>query len=490
MGIYITGNSIGGSYFYLNNGDSVQIANPDSLGGPYSYTSHCYIAKLDSLGNLLWRTVITHGKPFNITLDKSNNILLMADVGSNSLYFKSYSSQPIPNVDGNQKILLKIDNNGNLIWCSKISLNYSNSIQFSECNIDHSNNIYITGSYEYNSTFYSSNSPFSLSISSSSVGEKFYVVKYDSTGLVKWLVKGITSNIPNNGSAGTGIVVDSLGNSYVCGVTAISTNNSNNNFIVTDSYTSHTTNVGSFFLMKINTNGILNWITGMKKQSSTACYSPKLAIFNDRIGLIGKVHITGFTPWTGDIMSTNGDSMSITLNRGDAVVADYDTAGVLHDVYYISNSNIYSGIMPISLQMDNNNYYVLGHASMNINSSTFACLNDVIIPNGAYESLVAKMERVGCLPGVITNSNINSIQLKSISVFPNPNSGNEIEIISTISSGQIKIYDSLGGVVYSSSFNSPNFRLSCQNVLNSSGIYIIELISENDRVYSKLVVNK
>ena len=32
--IYITGNSIGESYFYLNNGDSVQIANPDSLNGP------------------------------------------------------------------------------------------------------------------------------------------------------------------------------------------------------------------------------------------------------------------------------------------------------------------------------------------------------------------------------------------------------------------------------------------------------------------------
>ena len=83
-------------------------------------------------------------------------------------------------------------------------------------------------------------------------------------------------------------------------------------------------------------------------------------------------------------------------------------------------------------------------------------------------------------------SNINSFNLESFSIYPNPNDG-IFSIKTTSDASNIKITDISGKVVYEDSINQSFGLIDLSN--NKAGIYFIEVSTENGRCTKKIIIN-
>lgn len=162
-----------------------------------------FIAKFDSLGNVIWAT--SAGGPnadgvFGSTTDMSGNTYIMGHY-FDSLYFGSYQVKS----NGNQDIYTaKCDPNGNFIWAKSFG-SYGQDRARGIC-YDAIGNVYITGNFI--DTAY-----FGLTTLSSNGLADAFIAKYDSSGNEKWIIKigGPSEDM------GMDLASDRQGDVYVCG---------------------------------------------------------------------------------------------------------------------------------------------------------------------------------------------------------------------------------------------------------------------------------
>lgn len=108
--------------------------------------------------------------------------------------------------------------------------------------------------------------------------------------------------------------------------------------------------------------------------------------------------------------------------------------------------------------------------------------------------------QITTINAVLSNpcSNLNNLNYYSkldLSLYPNPSNGGvtiQISSNSTINNPKIVIYDIKGIIVYENSFqnNENHFEksLSLQNL--SSGIYLLTIVSDQEKITKKLIINK
>jgi spore germination protein YaaH len=88
----------------------------------------------------------------------------------------------------------------------------------------------------------------------------------------------------------------------------------------------------------------------------------------------------------------------------------------------------------------------------------------------------------------VTATDVNTLSLDDDGTLLYPNPTNGILNIKTEKAGRITIYDSLGELIYHSDLKQNTLDLSCLQL--NSGIYFVEIDSENRKTTKKLIYNK
>jgi hypothetical protein len=186
----------------------------DSIAfGPFHLTAktspdNSYLVKYNSAGTVLWATSPTFTKkPDNnqasyVACDKQNNIWVTGTFHDTILFSKdTVASKQI------DMFLVKYGPTGNVIWArAPLPKNASSSIYGTSVAVDDSGNSYVAGTFTDSIVFGA------ITIVSVPITMNIYLVKYDSSGNVKW-AKDIPA-LPG-GVYPTPVALDNSGNVYV-----------------------------------------------------------------------------------------------------------------------------------------------------------------------------------------------------------------------------------------------------------------------------------
>lgn len=306
--IYLT--SFYSSTFSL--GDTILQANKFSAG---------YIAKLDFDGKLIW---VNNFGGNNITF--KDNYLYVVGYSSDTAYFGTnvYISpkEAVKNVS-----VTKIHKNGQIIW-THFCHEFGQPIYVQEpsITIDDENSVYITGNFY--DTLVTENDTLS---SSFSIGgcydgadyypdslckyfdKDFYLIKYDSSGMVKW------SKVFNTKGSDESFDLCFLNKNIVLTGTLSDTLKIDNQFVVA--------NKNDFFIASFYKNGDLNWLA----QSSGNDYEYSLSLESSENNLL----ITG--NYTGTLNFEN--NYSIASNNRSAFIIKLKMNNINTSINNISSQN-------------------------------------------------------------------------------------------------------------------------------------------------------
>src|ERR1035437_7877227 len=171
--------------------------------------------------------------------------------------------------------------------------------------VDQAGNVYVTGGFLGTSAHFGT---INMGILGSERGDTFFLAKYDSSGTAQWV------RAPSNttgGTEGTGIAVDSSGNSYVVGYFDGSWMSLGSTYL---------TNTGNYstFLAKYDSAGTLQW--ALPIAGSDFVYSTKLVL-----DVAGNVCLGGV--FAGSM--TIGSTTLVSAGGKDLFVAKLNSAGTL-----------------------------------------------------------------------------------------------------------------------------------------------------------------
>jgi hypothetical protein len=247
--VYVTGSFSSSSATF----GSTTLTNTSS--GNYS---DVFVVKYNSNGVVQWAVKggsISYDDGYGITIDYSGNVYVTGDFGGglNTATFGSITLTPNGGID---VFVVKYNSSGVVQWAAKgggTGYDHGSGIA-----VDGVGNVYIIGSFPsaaaiFGSTTLTNTNPNSNSYTDNDV----FVVKYNSSGVVQWAVKGGGTGYDH----GSGIAVDGSANVYITGIfrsstatfgsTTLTNTNTNTN---SDSY-----NDNDVFVVKYNSNGVVQW---------------------------------------------------------------------------------------------------------------------------------------------------------------------------------------------------------------------------------------
>ena len=327
--IYVIGHSIDG-VFFDSEGTQITFNNTNNF-------SYGFIVKLDKDGELLWHITIDNVFSKKINIDDDGNILLSGDISIynnfkfnfslNGVIIDDLSNFEIMGNNSNyvNRCILKINPEGELLWYTSIKTSGPNSEFLIDIGSDNNNNIYVTGYCSFNAEIYSAGNTDNPNIIAwSGNPTKTFLIKFDKEGQFLWKVKSLLDDPEINGVQAWSTTVDEHGNSYITGSNDRWRKNVDQIFENTDgSITSE--NVGNFFIAKVNTNGICEWIKGAAHSYSGVGY--KVIKSNDEIIVVGAVAAFGTLTEEVEFLSSDGNNIEASFNTSDYFLAIYDTDG-------------------------------------------------------------------------------------------------------------------------------------------------------------------
>ena len=248
-------------------------ANRD-LGGPYAGRNDAFLAKYDTVGNLLWTTQLgTAGDDVSYSV---------AVFGANDVFISGMTEGNLGGPRGGSldAFLAKYDTSGDLLWSYQLGAG-SDDAAFAVA-VDKWGNAFVGGRYNGSVA------------GPKAGGHDAFVAKYSESGDLLW------NN--QNGAKGfdvtASLAVDGAGNVYSCGFTEGSLGG---------------TNAGSTdaFLVKYSNSGTVLWSEQLGTSTRDESYSVA-------IDGVGNAYISGAT--LGDLGGTNA-------GQWDTFLAKYDTSG-------------------------------------------------------------------------------------------------------------------------------------------------------------------
>ncbi|MEM9547148.1 MAG: MopE-related protein [Bacteroidota bacterium] len=347
--IYLVGDAEG--TFYDNFGNSVELTRFYSSGS---------IIKLSSRGELIWHMEIEHAYPKRIHIDQNNNLVVVGRkriVSSSPVYLNHELVDTLdalqPNLMNNY-FLAKFDADGNRIWDTSFFMKSNNSHFIREVKTDKSDNIYLMGYFESVAKFYSAGDTqenvLEVPTSTAGNGTRIVLSKFNPQGMYDWAITSYVTNNVNTSSTGFGLDVDEDGNCYVSGTNDALFPDDLFTFFNTDG-SETVKSVGSYYLAKVNTHGVCQWISGAAH--SKYGYGYRTLILEDEICAIAQVSDSGFEPVEVEFLSADDKSFTMTLQPSDYALVFYDfdgnlnrvvTNGVNEKVLYVSRfSDIFKG---------------------------------------------------------------------------------------------------------------------------------------------------
>ncbi|NJX16851.1 T9SS type A sorting domain-containing protein [Tamlana crocina] len=341
--VYITGNSRG--YFIDSTGFKLDLDNGLSN----------FLIKLDSTGKIIWEIQGQYINFNKLFIDKDNNLLasgVFDYLRPNNIYLNGEIVADLDDTVNESPtqfsysghVFAKISPEGEIIWNNKMLISATNGSDIVHLGFDESNNIYLTGRFEHRAEFYSagSNNYETLLGETGNYGGKLFLSKFTPNGQLLWKTRSLTYNVKNDGTTPSSMVTDADGNCYISGQNSVDGTflDERDNYLHTFENTDGTltqVNIGAFFVLKVNSNGVCQWIQGGKK----SYYGNGLKIIKNGNELAVLGHIADrvenqvSTTFTG----TNGNSIDLNLKKQDYFIAVYDTFGNLKRIIQNADNN-------------------------------------------------------------------------------------------------------------------------------------------------------
>ena len=280
--------------------------------------------------------------------------------------------------------IVKYNTSGTAQWTTRIggtNIDIGNGIS-----VDSAGNSYVTGQYLSNPvTIYNAGGSTFGTLANSGSNDAF-IVKYNTSGTAQWATR-----IGGTGSdTGTGISVDSAGNSYITG---------NYTSSPVTIYNADTTTFGTLansgaddaYIVKYNTSGTAQWATHIGGTSTDLGYGIS-------VDSAGNSYVTGYYG-SNPVTIYNADTTTFgTLANSanyDAYIVKYNTSGAAQWTTRIAGSSFDQGIN-ISVDVSGNSY-VTGYYNSspvtiyNAGGSTFGTLAN----SGADDAFIVKYNTSG-----------------------------------------------------------------------------------------------
>jgi len=428
-----------------------------------------FIAKYDSLGNLVWANSIGSlgfEKSFSISVD---NVGYLAITGTfdGPLDFDPSSDTAMVGTWGSAIFLAKYDTSGNYIWAHALEGNAiiqaGNTILF-----DGQKNIIVSG--KFNSTLDFDFTPDTVELSAGGFGPwNCYLAKYDGNANLLWAVR-----IGENGFCiGLSVIVDSLDNIYLIGTSSASADFDPS----LDTVLASSSFEGGMFLAKYSVNGDFLWVNGIG--GNTSQNGRPIALDKQ-----GRVYVTGSFEDTIDFdTSPTGSALLVPAGAEEVFLAAYGPNGDFEWAHNINGDSLYNSA-GTSLYADvQGAIYVTGYLQgmgdfdpSSSNSNTSALSQDFFI---------AKYNFPDSIVGVH-----NLEKEVHIEIYPNPTT----DLINIVFGEQhngvadIRVYNSQGRLVFSKGLQVYQDRSIFIGTL-PPGIYLFQIELENAGLTRKVIVN-
>jgi hypothetical protein len=320
-----------GTYFsaatYYNQGFS------GSAGAtlPFTGGQDCYVAKYSSTGMALWAARITGATTSieqgnAIATDASGNAIVTGlYTGALTVYNQGFSGgagTTLLTTGGNECFVAKYSSAGAVLWAARITSTGQDSGY--GVATDASDNVFVTGIYLSNVTFYNQGPSGSAGTTLTRVGNNdCFVAKYSSAGAVLWAARiaGTSSQI------GYGIATDTSGNAVVTGNYGVSTSFHNQG----PSGTVGTTLGGDgmeCFVAKYSSAGAVLWAARITTNGGQDVGYAITTDPSDNVLVTGFYSDGTLTVYNQGLSGTAGATLS-NVGVQDIFVAKYSSAGAV-----------------------------------------------------------------------------------------------------------------------------------------------------------------
>jgi hypothetical protein len=223
-----------------------------------SSIENIYLVKYNGNGNVIWAKSAGgsgNDQGIGITTDSKGNVIITGSFQSPSITFGSFVLNNT--ASPNNTFVAKYDPSGKVLWAESPNGGGGNANCGYDIATDAKDNIYLTG-YDESSTLTFGSHTLNL------IGNTdIFVVKYDSSGNVKWAKNYGGPGGAAGGNAGHGIIADTAGNAYITGYFNSSTATFGSNVLT------YSGGGYAYFIAKCDTGGNVLWAQSESSTSSS-----------------------------------------------------------------------------------------------------------------------------------------------------------------------------------------------------------------------------
>jgi hypothetical protein len=276
-------------------------------------TTGLFVAKYDSAGNVVWlsgavgASISGFANGQAVAVDSSGNAYATGQFTGSVAFGTTTITASAGQAD---IVLVKYDSSGNLVWVRQAG--GSSYDQPWAITVDSSSNCYLTG-YSGSQSITFGNLTVTRVPGSSPGSSMMFAAKYDSNGNVVWATQASTNSTSGN-VFGSGIAVDSSGNTFVTGTFYAN--------VVFGSQSSNSLGQADIYLCKIDSAGnpVWLWETGASGVDGNG-FRFNCSSIGSAVDRNGNCYITGYFQGTVPFGSTNltsvgGDDIFIARFNG------------------------------------------------------------------------------------------------------------------------------------------------------------------------------
>lgn len=494
--IYISGKSAG--KFYDNAGHVTDLGLT-----PIGISTRYFLIKLNPKGELIWYMQNYVFGFIKLDIDHENNIVALSDFVTNyvspQLYFNGSLGQLIgqqttPMDEEATNEIIKISPQGTVIWDTKVRLESANIRELYKIGFDNTNHIYISMGYDVYARVYRTGTNASQVIyGDGGYGGKIGIIKLDKNGLIQWFTQSGTVNTVGNQNDGNRLydmIVEDDGTIYFTGNNATG---NNWNAALNYTYVFYNTNgstvqtqQGPYFVAKVNSNGICQWIRGAGH--TYYGYGYQVLHSGNEIFVMGMISNNGVHSCSGVFDSTDGTTYQLTIGASDYFVSVYDTSGNLKRIFVNGDNTddfFFNGATGFFKEGD---YFYL---AKNLGYFTgFSGFNDFgnVVPalNGRDGTILRFTEACGIMRYDANLSNHSFSSLDKLTIAPNPtNNEFTIKLGASFENAILAIYDISGKMISEETFT--NVTEIKSNVKGETGVYFVKLKTQDGEKCFKLI---
>ena len=439
--IYITGSFEGTGDFNPGSG----IFNLISAGD-----DDIFISKLDSSGNFIWAKSLggqSTDEAYSIKVDLHDNVYTAGIFQDTADFNPDVGSFKLIAANTQAMFISKLDSYGNFVWAKGIG-----SQAFGSIELDHSSNLYITGSFNGNIDLDLGPGIFPIS---SGGNRNSFILKLDSLGNFAWGKQLTGSNISSS------IAADIFGYIYIAGsLQAVGDFDPGAGIF---SLSPNTNN--DIFILKLDSSGNFVWA----KDIAVAMYTSQSIC----VDASSNLYITGGFEQVIDFDPGPGVFILPSNNEINTFISKLDSSGnFIWAKRFLGSNNSSSSIAIDGL----NNIYTTGYFQREVYFESGINFHAI----GFLDVFINKINQ-----SLITNVKPIEPEDNEINIFPNPASY-QLNIHSGYNISNIVIYNTLGEQVMSVVNNNDVSSVIDISSLNK-GIYTAVIITEKGNAVKKIV---